>query len=322
MKLRTVCPLAISVLLMVSAGCGKNAAESQGGFDIPPSLIYRMSQAYNESRNKMMKIEGLLDGEEMVALMQQGFRNGYEIAARPRGDMVFADDGIGDEERKKLWPFDVESFEATLEAQMGRDENGLFGRKSEGDNELEACNPTFRWINAEMEEWAVKQLDAAFPRMDNEIFSTMFGEEDDDGEEGDEEDREKTKEDNLAWIIAKNRGQIECFRITRCDGAWANREYHYFLWNGKDNPSLYASFDSFPNRKEAATMRAWRTNPAALNNLAVLYWRHRIFRLGFDPAEIRAMLELAARDGVSCAKQNISVLLAHIPEVEADSKEH
>ena len=48
--------------------------------------------------------------------------------------------------------------------------------------------------------------------------------------------------------------------------------------------------------------------------MAVLYWRHRVFPMNFDPAEIKEMLEIAQRGGVSCAKGNLAVLDAHIPE--------
>ena len=106
----------------------------------------------------------------------------------------------------------------------------------------------------------------------------------------------------------------EYFAIERSDGAWEARSYQYVLWDGKSKPTLFGEFYSFPSRKEAVAMRTARHDVRGLNNMAVLYWRHRVFPMNFDPAEIKEMLGIAQRMGVPCAKENSAVLDAHIPD--------
>lgn len=110
----------------------------------------------------------------------------------------------------------------------------------------------------------------------------------------------------------------EYFAIEGSDGAWNLRSYQYILWDGEDNPTLYAEFYSFPNRKEAVAMRTARHDVRSLHNMAVLYWRHRIFPMQFNSEEIKEMLEIARRAKVSCAKANLQVLSAHIPEANQE----
>lgn len=302
MKFKTSFFLTLSMLLAAGAGCGRHSAPSRDGFDIPPSLVFRMYQAHNDARDRRFGNEGPFDGEEMMALMMLGFPAGHEIASRPRGGMEFADDGLSEKERENLWPFDIETFEAELEARMERDEDGLYRRKDE-DGELQPSNPTIRWVNREIESWAVERLNAQFERVDAETHGKLVGP----GEDGD---------GTPVWVLSENGGAGEYFCIERDDGAWNGREYVYLLWNGGDEPFRIASFDSFPNRKEAAAARLWRTDGRALNNLAVLLWRHRIFRLRMDPREIRFLLGKAAESGVPQAERNLSVLMDHIPELE------
>lgn len=76
-----------------------------------------------------------------------------------------------------------------------------------------------------------------------------------------------------------------------------------------------ASFDSFPSRKEATAMRTYGRNAAAMNNLAVLEWRHRNHRLSMIPARIKWFLETSRAGGVTEAEANLKVLRDHIPEV-------
>ena len=135
MKKRFQCAVIWAVTIAVgfgclSTGCGRSDGSVESTFDIPPSLIDRMRVSYNTERNRMAGSE-TLDGEEMMALMQLGYDNAPAIAERPRGDMAFADDGRSEEGRRRLWPFDVESFEATLEASLGRDEHGLYCLKDD-----------------------------------------------------------------------------------------------------------------------------------------------------------------------------------------------
>lgn len=283
----------------MATGCGRNGAVAEAVFDIPASLVDRMRVSYNRVRNTMTGTAETFDGEELMALMQLGYGNAPEIAERPHGEMVFADDGRSEEERRALWPFDVEAFEATLEASLGRDEKGLSRLKDE-EGDLFPFNPTMRWINAELEQWAVGQLDAAFTRMAPGVHAEMTGEPEEEGEE------------IPMWAIPGDGG--EYFAIERSDGALEVRSYQYVLWDGKGKPTMFGEFYSFPSRKEAVAMRTALHDSRSLNNMSVLYWRHRVFPMQFNPAEIKEMLELAQQDGVSCAKANSAVLAAHIPE--------
>lgn len=277
-------------------------------FNIPPSLIHRMTMAHNVARNRLLGIS--IDTEELFASDGKGgeFTNAYAIAARPRGEMKFCDDRLNDKEREKLWPFDVESFEKSLEAKMSRDSKGRFRFKDESAKEvgtangdgLAAPNPTFRWVNHEIEEWAVKQLDGKFTRMDEKSFCKTFG-------------YGEMPDGTFAWTLS-NLG--EYFVIQRCEGAWHRREYRYVLKRAKMKRGVpVASFDSFPSRKEAAAMRTYGRNAAAMNNLAVLEWQHRNHRLSMIPARIKWFLETSKAEGVTEAEANLKVLRDHIPEV-------
>ncbi len=295
---RLFCPLFLCVLL---AGCGRNDTVQEADFDIPPSLYDRMRVSYNIVRNQQLGMSGELDGEEMIALMAMGNRDAASVANGPRGEMTFVHDGRSDEERRRLWPFDVEAFEAKLEASLVRDEKGLY-RKKDDDGELFAFNPTMRAVNAEMEQWAIGQLDAVFKRVTPDQYEKMCGE------------PPKAGEEILIWAIS-NDGK-EFFSIERREGAWELRSYQYIRWDGKERPLVYVEFHSFPNRKEAVAMLTALHDVRSLNNLAVLYWRHRVFPLQFNPVEIKDMLEVAKKEGVACAKANLAVLKAHLPNVK------
>ena len=67
------------LLLTFLVGCGRKDNAEMSAFDMPPSLVDRMRTSYNEVRNKKLGADGLLDGEEMMALM----RLGYENATQP-----------------------------------------------------------------------------------------------------------------------------------------------------------------------------------------------------------------------------------------------
>ncbi|MGN0833741.1 MAG: hypothetical protein ACI4RD_08880, partial [Kiritimatiellia bacterium] len=213
---------------------------------------------------------------------------------------------------ERLWPFEVEKFERSLEAKMVRDTNGWFRLKGNfaqeagptSDDGLVASNPTFRWANHEMEQWAIKQLDGKFKRMDEAAFCKLFGE-------------EKMPDDTFAWELDAKTGEF--FVIQRCDGAWNRREYMHMV-KGEEGCVVVASFSSFPNRKEAAAMRtyAYGFNAAACNNLAVLEWQHRSHGLNMIPQRIRWRLESARDQGIPRADENLRILREHIPEVFKD----
>ena len=158
------------------AGCVQKAGAKP--FDIPPSLIFRMDAAHAVALGKELNISNDFDRLELLALGKAGFTNAYEISMRPRGEMKFCDDQMSEEERKSLWPFEVEAFEKALEQKLVRDKTGryrlvhkdLSGNAKMGDGELEASNPTIRWVNHEIEQWAIQQMDTKFKRMDGKSF--------------------------------------------------------------------------------------------------------------------------------------------------------
>ena len=62
-------------------------------------------------------------------------------------------------------------------------------------------------------------------------------------------------------------------------------------------------------------MRTYVCDIAAIHNLAVLEWRHRVNRLSMEPRRIRRMLEVSKEKDVPAAEGNLKVLRDHIPEV-------
>lgn len=280
-------------------------------FDIPPSLVVKMQRAYNAARDKHLNITNAFDAEEMFGLSQCGISNAYEIVCRSRGAMKFCDDLLTDEVREEVWPFDVESFEIELETKMVRDGEGLYRLKPEfvddaggglQEDGLVAVNPTIRWVNAQIEKWAINALDATSDRMSDEMFCRMAGE-------------EKMPKDTWAWVLDDD----EFFVIRRCDGAWNPREYMYVLWQEGKSPCVVTAFDSFPNRKEGVAISGWRGSPIAMNNVAVLEWQHRSQRLYMIPWRIKTWLENAASEGIETAAENLMVLLNHMPELAEDT---
>lgn len=306
MKMMMVC--CVAVLL---CGCGaeppeKGCVEGQNvDFDIPKSLLTRMYEAHNAARDVSFNITNAFDAEEMFGLANCGMANADEIVARPRGEMKFCDDLLTEEERAEIWPFDVEAFEAELEAKMVRDGGSLYRLRPETAEEgavkedgLVASNPTIRWVNHEMEQWATEQMDAKFNRMGEETFCKMFGE-------------ESMPEDFVAWDM----GEEEYFMIIQRDGVWNSRDYIFVLWRDGEDPCVVASLDSFPNRKEGVAIRGWRYESICVNNVAVLDWQHRSRRLSMNPWVIAKGLAIAAEEGVTVAEYNLKVLLDHIPEL-------
>lgn len=149
-------------------------------FDIPPSLMFRMQRAYNKARDRHFGITGDFDGEELYGLAREQVANAEAIAIRPRGEMKFCYDCLTDEERAAIWPFDVEAFEAELERKMVLDQEGFYRLKPGvtdlpvNEDGLVAVNPTMRWVSKEIEQWAVKELDARYSRMEEEEFCRIM----------------------------------------------------------------------------------------------------------------------------------------------------
>ena len=305
---RIVVLLLLAVGIATLNGCRHSTVVGAGGFDIPPSLVTRMYDAHNAARDAKLNSVASFDSDELFGLMVYGYTNAEEIASRPRGEMVFCDDRLTEEMREKLWPFDVEAFEAGLEAKMVRDRDGLF-RMRPGAGEdmpmsedgLVASNPTIRWVNDEMEKWAIARLDAKYSRLDEESFNKASG-------------YDKIPEGWFVWMLADLGGVRECFVIARSDGAWNPRYYMELLCDDNGVTIIIASFDSFPNRREAAAMRMFCGDIAAVHNIAVLEWMHRSFRTGMNPRRIKRYLEEAKRLEVPTAEANLKILLDHVPQ--------
>ena len=307
MKMMMMCCLAV-----VLCGCGaeppeKGCVECQNvDFDIPKSLLTRMYEAHNAARDANLNITNAFDAEEMFGLAKFGMTNADEIVARPRGEMKFCNDLLTEEERAEIWPFDVEAFESELEAKMVRDEDGLYRLRPETAEEesgakedgLVASNPTIRWVNYEMEQWTIRQMDAKFNRVDEETFCKMAG-------------ADELPEDVFAWDM----GNDEFFVISQSDGAWNSRDYMFVLWRDGNDPCVVASLDSFPNRKGGVAIRGWRYESICVNNVAVLEWQHRSRRLSMNPWNMAQGLAVAAEEGLTIAEYNLKVLLDHIPEL-------
>ena len=315
MKLRMVMLIGCLVIAGLSGCCRLTRPQGPLGvdkeFDIPPSLVWRMYQAQNAARDRQLRKNNAVHGEhfdvdEMLGLFAHGFTNAEEIAARPRGDMIFRYDGVlMESDRQEWWPFDVEAFEDELESKIVRDKDGLFrklpesGEKLPTDaNGLVAPNPTIRWVNDEIERWAVPQLDAKFLRLDNAAFCKVTG-------------YDALPKEWLAWLLRDQNGVRECFVIVHGEGAWNPRHYMGLLCDDK-GVTITASFDSFPNWDEAQAMRTFSWNDAAVHNLAVLEWRHRIFRTDMDPLRIMRRLSYSSRT----YKTNLKVLCDHISEAK------
>jgi len=307
---RTVFVIVFALAASVLVGCGREAEKkeslvSRAAFDIPKSLMTRMLDARDRQRSAYFGVTN--DINELYALgMHFQMTNAEAISARPRGEMALCNDKHKDEDLENAWPFDVSEVEARLESALVLDKDQIHLAKPEyvpevwrstNETGYVASNPTIRWINHEIESWAMAQLDQHFPRMKEEKFLAMSGD-------------SQMPQDQFAWQMDEDM----FFVIMRTDGAYNPREYLLIRWNGNDDPMFVASFDSFPNRREAWTMIHWRSFPEAENNLAVLMWRHQCDRLTINPFKIRFMLERAAKAGVPEARQNLEVLRAHMPE--------
>ena len=289
----------------------KSAENAQ--FDIPPSLVHRAERAYYAARDSLLAEEGVSDFEELMGLGENGFDNAPEIARRKRGVMKFVPDGLTPAQRAAQWPFGIEDFEATLEARLARDEDGLFRLKPDdpsageaplGEDGLIAANPTFRWLNAQIAEWSERHLDATFRRLSKEDFYKLMG-----VESGDED----SSDPNIrAWKL----NDEWYFLMGERNGAWELRDYLFLMCVEGAEPVVMASFNSFPSQKEACAAMGAIMSPAAMNNVAALEWCHRSQKLEMNPWKIKYFLETAVDGGCSTAKENLSVLLEHIPELE------
>lgn len=291
-------------------GCGRNdgrKVSAAEGFEIPRSLVTRMFDAHDRSLDRHLNMTNHFDSSELCSLIAMDMTNAEKIASRPRGRMKFCDDLLTDEQRQTWWPFDFEKFEAELESKLELSEEYGFRVKPEfaklaggGDNDdgYVASNPTIRWVNAEIENWAIKVWDEQKDRLDDAQLRKLFG-------------VEETPEGMVAWMV--NDGMA--FVIQRHAGAWNLRDYIFVFCKDGKSTGMTISFDSFPSRKAAAAIFQLQTSVAGFNNVAVMMWEHQCDRLQMDPEIIKFFLEKAIRGGAPNAAENLEVLRAHIPEV-------
>ena len=291
-------------------GCGRNDVQKvppAEEFVIPRSLVTRMLDAHDRSRNKHLNMTNAFDSSELCSLIAGGVTNAEEIASRPRGKMKFCDDLLSDEQRQTWWPFDFEKFEAELEAKLELSEKYGFRVKPEfaevtgggvNDDGYVASNPTIRWVNAEIENWAIKAWDEQTDRLDDAQLCKLLG-------------VEKTPEGMVAWMV----NDKMAFVIQRRAGAWNLRDYIFVFCKDGESTGMMISFDSFPSSKMAATIFQLGASAVGFNNVAVMMWAHQCDRLQMDPEIVKFFLEKAARGGAPDAAENLEVLRAHIPEV-------
>lgn len=307
----TTLAVALSAVALV-AGCGRNdeqKASAAGEFEIPRSLVTRMMDAHDRSRDRCLNITNDFDSSELVSLMtgELSLTNAEEIASRPRGKMKFCDDLLTAEQRQIWWPFDIEKFEAELESKLELSEEYGFRVKPEfaelagggvNDDGYVASNPTIRWVNAEIENWSIKVWDEQKDRLDDAQLQKLFG-------------VEEAPEGMVAWMV----NEEIAFVIQQRNGAWNSRDYMFVFCKDGESTGLVFSFDSFPGRKTAAAIFQLRTSAAGFNNVAVMMWEHQCDRMQMDPGIIKFFLEKAIRGGAPNAAENLEVLRAHIPEV-------
>ncbi len=293
-------------------GCGRNdgqKAPTAEEFEIPRSLVTRMLDAQDRVRDRFLNITNDFDSSELWSLLTGELKmtNAEEIASRPRGRMKFCDDLLTDEQRQIWWPFDFETFEAELEAKLEFSEEYGFRVKPEfaelagcvvNDDGYVASNPTIRWVNAEIESWAIKVLDEQTDRLDDAQLCKLLG-------------VEKVPERVVAWML----NEEMAFVIQQDDGAWNLRDYIFVFCKDGEGVLMTISFDSFPSRKAAAAIFQLPTSAAGFNNVAVMMWEHQSNRLRMDSKIIKFFLEKAIRGRAPNAAENLEVLRAHIPEV-------
>lgn len=181
-------------------GCGRNDGQKvpvAEGFEIPRLLVTRMLDAHDRSRDKHLNMTNHFDSSDLYSLIAADMTNAEEIASRPRGKMKFCDDLLMDEQRQTWWPFDFEKVEAGLEGELEfSDEYGFrvkpeFAKLAGGgvnDDGYVASNPTIRWVNAEIESWAIKVWDEQKDRLDDAQLRKLLG-------------AEKAPAGMVAWMV-------------------------------------------------------------------------------------------------------------------------
>lgn len=216
------------------------------------------------------------------------------------------------------WKFDVESFQRRLMAQTALDKEGNRRLKTEEyeksptDDNLEALNPTIRWLNFEEEKFATEQLDAvkSYTRCDDVIALLLWQREA-------EWDKKLGRSSAGHWLEGKCWQVAPEFFFTVVldhSGAWKVRSYTFWI---RHNGKLLevAEFESFPDAEEARlAYGVSRLVPEALNNFAIL----KAENVG-DPDEIVALLEVAG-ERLPLARHNLYLYYLNQGRVEEARK--
>ena len=232
--------------------------------------------------------------------------NSLEVATKKRiADrryMRYCADGQTDEERFKSWPFDVDAFEDSLAQKMVSGKYGLYCVKGECNDYNEgvlddgnvAVNPSMRWMNRKMEEWATNALDGVYGRLPNDKMVQMLG-------------ANSVNAGTFCWTVGTN----EYFIIQRVDEDYTfeSRDYIYMIWDGVGEPVIVATFNSMPNSMAMSAVRSCMVgNPVGRNNMAALMWNNVADRGEADSEIIRLLLGAAKIAGVEVAAENIDIM--------------
>ncbi len=304
-------------LVVFVTGCNVKDDEQKvpvaAGFEIPRSLVTRMLDAHDRARNRTAGRGTDFDSAEMISLangpkLLNGLEltNALEIASRPRGEMKFCDDGLPDSERHDLWPFEIEKFEAELESKMEVSAEYGYQMKpqfeklagSVGRGGFGQGNQTLQWVNREVEQWAVKELDKEFGRVEAAEFCATFR-------------FEEMPEGVSAWQVGAELYLI----IRRGEEAWEPREYEFVRCKEGRAPHHVATFDSFPGAMAVAAVFRCNHDVAGGHNVAAMIWNHQCDRVQMSPYRIYDLLLDASCGGIVTAKENLEVMRKHMPEV-------
>lgn len=209
---------------------------------------------------------------------------------------------ISKQSLRESWPFDVDEFENALAQNMVCDKCGLYrvkgGHAERGgglaDDGNMAVNPSVRWINGKIEEWATNALDAVYRRLSKEETQKILG--------GD-----CVSDGTFCWNIGAN----EYFAVQRIDedNGFEMRDYVYMRWDGEGEPVIAAAFNSMPRPEAMYAVRSCIAgDPVGWNNMAALIWNGVADRGETRRDAVRKFLEAAKKAGIAAAAENLNLM--------------